>query len=98
MYNYTIKTSFFSPEVPDKSYDFLQLWKLFSSMASKLFNIRWIRTGSMPYLKTMYSIVLCPVFYEYKKKYSFNIKPSYVSPEKPRKAVHNTKPFSSSKF
>ena len=29
-------------------------WKMFSSMASKLINIRWIRTGSQPYTTSYY--------------------------------------------
>ncbi len=33
---------------------------------SKPIYIWWIRTGSHPYEKTMSSIVLYPVFYEYK--------------------------------
>ncbi len=41
-----------------------------SSMASKPINIPWIRNGSQPYWKIMYSIVLYPVFYEYKKEQS----------------------------
>ena len=35
-----------------------------SSMASKPINIRWITTGSQPYYKTMYSIVLEIIFHE----------------------------------
>ncbi len=37
---------------------------MFSSMASKPITIRWIRTGSQPYWKIMYSIVLQIVFHE----------------------------------
>ena len=36
-----------------------------SSIGSKQINIGWIRTGSQPFWKIMYSIVLYPVFYEF---------------------------------
>ena len=37
-----------------------------SRIYSKPINIQWIRTGSDPYEKTMSSIVVYPVFYEYR--------------------------------
>ncbi len=40
---------------------------LFYRIHSKPINIQWIRTGSRPYEKIMSSIVLYPVFCEYKK-------------------------------
>ena len=38
---------------------------VFFRMASKPIKIRWIRTGSHPYLKIMYSIVLQTISHEY---------------------------------
>ena len=40
----------------------------FSSMASKPIDIRWTRTGSQPYWKIMYSIVLQIISHKYKDK------------------------------
>ena len=37
-------------------------------MASKQINIRWIKTGSQPYSKIMYSIVLQTIFTNIKMK------------------------------
>ena len=37
-------------------------------MASKPITIRWIRTGSKPDWKIMYSIELHTIFYEYQNK------------------------------
>ena len=37
----------------------------YSSMASKPINIRWIRVGSLPCEKNVYSIVLKTIFHEY---------------------------------
>ena len=46
-------------------------------MASKLFKFRWIKTGSHPYKKTLSSIVLQLVFYEY-KNYNNKIKTIFL--------------------
>jgi len=54
---------------------------MFSIMAFKPINIHWIRTGSQPYGKIMYSIVVYSVFYKYKKCTIILY---------PRKAVYNT--------
>ena len=58
---------------------------IFSRIHSKPINIRWIRTSSHPYEKIMSSIVLYPVFYEY-KMYNHKIKTILH----PRNAVYNT--------
>ena len=56
-------------------------------MASKLINIRWIRTSSKPYWKIMYRIVSYPVFYEDKNApLVFRGIQNFF----PRKAVYNT--------
>ena len=40
----------------------------FSITASKLIDIRWIKTGSQPYWKITYNIVLQTIFHEYENK------------------------------
>ena len=50
------------------------LGKTVSSIASNPIDIRWIRTGSLPYWEIMYSIVLKTVFHEkYKTGFKFFI-------------------------
>ena len=44
---------------------------VFSSMASKPISICWIRTGSQPYYKTMYSIVLHTISVDIKNHIKF---------------------------
>ncbi len=51
-----------------KSLKYLKLENKISSMASKPITIRWIRTGSQPDRKVMYSIELQTIFYEYLNK------------------------------
>ena len=43
------------------------MFNFVSGMASKLIYIRWVRTGSQPYLKIMYSIVLQTIYTIIKK-------------------------------
>ncbi len=43
----------------------IKLCKYYCSMASKQINIRWIATGSQPYCKIMYSIVLQTILHKY---------------------------------
>ncbi len=57
-------------------------------MASKPITIRWIRTGSQPDWKVMYSIELQTIFYEYKNK-KHKINTSFVSPEGPGLLFYN---------
>ena len=40
--------------------------KTFSSSASQPIHIHWIRNGSQPYWKIMYSFLLQTIFQEYK--------------------------------
>ena len=54
-------------------------------MASKPIDILWVKIGSQPYLKIMYSIVLYPVFYKCKTGFNLIIVHFY-----PLKAVYNT--------
>ena len=49
-----------------------------SSIASKLINIGWIRTGFHPYWK---NVILYQVFYEYKKCTIMRLKPIFLSTE-----------------
>ena len=47
---------------------FCSYGKFISRIHSKPIDIRWIKTGSHPYEKTMFTIELYPVFYKYKMK------------------------------
>ena len=48
----------------DEYHSYEPIGKLYHSMASKPINIRWIRTGSQPYCKILYNIVLQTIFHE----------------------------------
>ena len=61
----------------------------FSCMATKPINIRWIRTGSQPYWKTMYSLVLQTIFHAYQNK-NLKINASFVSPKGPKTLLKKT--------
>ena len=61
--------------------------KAFYRIASKPINIRCIRTGSQSNGKIMSSIVLYPVFYEYKNVQSQDLTPDFLAvPSASRKA------------
>ena len=73
--------------------DFSQsyLEKYISCIHSNPINIRWIRSGSHPYEKSMSSIVLYPVFYKF-KMYNHKIKTNFFifHISYPRNIFYNT--------
>ena len=63
--------------------------KPFSRIHSKPINIRWIGTGSRPCEKTMSSVVLYLVFYDY-TKYNYKIKTIFFCLKRPKARAKET--------